>query len=399
MKILIVSYWTVPNSGGVSTYVLALKEGLEIHGHEVDVFAHDKNATHYYLMNSNRVVEKAAIYQMVKERSSLKKKVDAAVDPWISHMEEEIDCLQEALTYFGLDGYDLIHTQDIISTLAVFRSKPLNMPLITTIHGNLSYEWYIQGIIKPGTTAWHWAISLDNYGSRLSDVTIVPSHWLKSVYVNNFRVTSEQFRVIPYGIKHNPIERQVRSMDKTILLCPARFDPVKGHYILLQALSKLLLKRRDWMCWLAGEGALKDDLQRQIETLGLKNHVFFIGHRNDMPTIFGRSDIVVIPSLHDNLPYSIIEAQLAGKPVVASNAGGIPEMIEHGRTGLLFPVGQASEMCDQLDTLLSNVSSQLSIGHNAQHWGQTHWNLNRMIKHVIHEYNSVSSLKGAGGGK
>ncbi|WP_231571056.1 glycosyltransferase family 4 protein [Gordoniibacillus kamchatkensis] len=174
-----------------------------------------------------------------------------------------------------------------------------------------------------------------------------------------------------------------------VLVCPARLVHVKGHKHLFEALALLKGERSDWVCWLLGDGPLRDELTQQCRALGLGEHVQFLGTRSDVPAILGSADVFVLPSLQENLPFSVMEAQIAGKAIVVSDAGGIPEMVEHGTTGLISPAGQSEPMFHNLKRVLADDVLRKRLGEQAKQWAMHHWSIETMMKKTLDVYDSV----------
>jgi glycosyltransferase involved in cell wall biosynthesis len=279
--------------------------------------------------------------------------------------------------------------------------KPERTPMLSTIHGCLATEYIHSGEIKnTNSQEWRYSSKEEHYGASSSHLTIVPTQWLKNVLSFDFRVPEDHIKVIPYGMDIDSFTRKMeaetsltRPFNKKLLICPARLVPVKGHKTLLEALAMLKKVRTDWVCWMLGDGTLRDSLTEQARRLNLQHDVLFLGDRNDLPAIMKFADILVLPSLQDNQPFSIMEAQIAGKAIVASDAGGIPEMVEHGQTGLIFPKGDSKALYSHLNKVLSNDELRNRLGRNAQNWGRTHWSLGMRIGQTLQTYEQVMARK------
>lgn len=405
MKIAIVSYWCIPYPGGVSTHVLALQRGLEKRGHEVDIISHNAEGDGYHLLNKGFSLNKQPILTLLAQQQINRyNEKSTHYDPWLAMMENERLAFRQALSTFGLMDYDLIHAQDVISAIGVSEIKPFHVPLVSTLHGVLSAEWRLQGVISEHSKAWQWATALDYYGSRISDLNIAPSQWLKRQYMSDDVANNDRFRVIPYGMDTDSFlrltvndSRPPRPRDIRLIICPARLDQVKGHAVLLDALAQLNKQRKDWVCWIVGDGPLREKLEQTCTQNQLQHRVQFLGHRNDIPAILSKGDLIVLPSIHDNLPYTIMEAQVAGKPVIASDVGGIPEMISHGENGLLFPTGRSDVLCQYINTLLDNKSLRRHLAHTARISGLRQWSIDSMIDQLMSLYDEVLQSKKGGG--
>jgi glycosyltransferase involved in cell wall biosynthesis len=405
MKIALVSYWCIPHSGGVSTYVMALRQGLAERGYEVDILSHNETGMSYHIVDQGRSIDKQMLLNPVMQQIGIRFNEKSTIyDSWLAAMEGERVSFRQALAEFSLSDYDLIHAQDVISAIGVSEVKPRSSPLIVTLHGKLAAEWKLQGALANHSPSWQWANALDHYGSRIGDRIIVPSQWLKRQYVSSEALEEVQMEVIPYGIdtlsflrKSDSIIPSSRREGLKILVCPARLDQVKGHDVLLHALSLLLKQRSDWECWLIGSGPMRERLELLTKQYNLQLHIKFLGHRNDMVALLKQADSVVLPSIHDNLPFAIIEAQVAGKPIVASNVGGIPEMITHGKNGLLFPSRQAVILCKHIHALFDDDKLRIRLGNNARDHGLRQWSLDTMINRTVRLYDeALRSKRGRG---
>lgn len=396
MKILLATYWYLPHVGGVSTHINHLKQELERLGHEVDIFAHHPDMQKYYMPNNGRYLDKEKIKSPIYEKTlAYYKETMPQLDPWVIWREIERYSFEAAGTVFGLTKYDLIHTHDIVSTRALWRVKPKDVPLIATIHGCLATEHMIAGdITSLEGIRWEYVSAEEYYGGTSSDLTIVPSEWLKNIMVNDFNVPENHIKVIPYGMDFEKFTTEnedsstlERPSEKKLIVCPARLVPVKGHEVLINALAQLQKTRTDWHCWLVGDGELRQQLEQQVQQLQLGEYITFLGNRNDVPSLLKQADIFVLPSLQDNLPFSIMEAQVTGTPLIVSDAGGIPEMVQHGTTGLLVPVGDSKALFTSLETLLSDDNLRDQLSTNAQKFGLKQWSLQTMMKRTLKIYN------------
>ncbi|MGM0923593.1 MAG: glycosyltransferase family 4 protein [Bacillota bacterium] len=398
MKILLATYWYLPHVGGVSTHVYGLKRELEQLGHEVDVLAHHPDMQKYYMPNNGRFLEKPKVKDLIYEKVlGFYKENISQVDPWIRWREIERYSYEAAAAVFGLTKYDLIHSHDIVSTRALWRVKPKEVPLISTIHGCLATEHIISGEIKSRESLqWKYASAEEYYGSTSSNITIVPTKWLKELLVSDFNVPADHVTVIPYGMDIEKFMEQTekfpkleRPTDKKIIICPARLVPVKGHEFLLDALAKLKQTRTDWLCWIIGDGETRKQLEHQAAQLNLADEVTFFGKREDVPSLLKQADIFVLPSLQDNQPFSVMEAQTAGKAVVVTDAGGIPEMVDNGKTGLLVASGESEPLFEKLEKLLEDDDLRNELAENAQKIAVEKWSLQTMMDNICEVYENI----------
>jgi len=134
----------------------------------------------------------------------------------------------------------------------------------------------------------------------------------------------------------------------------ARLEPEKGHPTLLDAWPAVVAAVPEAHLLIVGEGSQQEALELQARSLGIDGSVTFTGRRDDVPAVTAALDIAVLPSYREAQGLSILEAMALSRPVVASAVGGIPEMIEHGRTGLLVPPHEPEPLAASIVRLLQD---------------------------------------------
>lgn len=151
------------------------------------------------------------------------------------------------------------------------------------------------------------------------------------------------------------------------LLYVGYFGPHKGVDVLLQALA--LLERTDVRLELVGVGSEKAAYLERIAALGLADRIVWGGRVQpaDMPAVYARADVVVLPSVWgENQPVCLMEAMACGLPVVASRIGGIPEMFDNGQEGLLFDAGDPRALADALEVLARSPGRRAAMGRKGR---------------------------------
>lgn len=153
------------------------------------------------------------------------------------------------------------------------------------------------------------------------------------------------------GTLHEEFPIQV---DAPIVGVVARLEPEKGHPTLLEAWPAVLARVPNAHLLVVGEGSQREALEAQVAELGIGASVTFTGRRDDVPAVTAALDVAVLPSYREAQGLSILEAMALSRPVVASAVGGIPEMIEDGRTGLLVPPRDAGALAAAIVRLLTD---------------------------------------------
>ena len=142
----------------------------------------------------------------------------------------------------------------------------------------------------------------------------------------------------------------------------ARLEPEKGHPTLLEAWPLVLRQVPESYLLIVGEGSRREALEAQARELRIAHRVVFTGRRDDVPAVTAALDVAVLPSYREAQGMVILEAMALSRPVVASNVGGIPEMIEDGVTGLLVPPHDPDALAGAIVRLLKNHSLADMLG-------------------------------------
>jgi glycosyltransferase involved in cell wall biosynthesis len=145
-----------------------------------------------------------------------------------------------------------------------------------------------------------------------------------------------------------------------------RLVPVKAQDVLVSAASKVLESLPDARFVIIGGGPLHDQLARQIEEAGIQDKFFLLGWRTDIPDVLAASDLFALTSLQEGMPLAILEAMSAGCPVVATEVGGIPEVVRDGITGLLVPPGDADALAEAILKILTDPERAKELAARGQ---------------------------------
>jgi glycosyltransferase involved in cell wall biosynthesis len=202
--------------------------------------------------------------------------------------------------------------------------------------------------------------------NRLFDRTLVPSEEMRGRLLGNPRVRAERIAVLRPGIPFAELDEHAsRPLDPEFEQALGRFPArrvthaamlrgEKGHLFMLDVVARLRTRFPDLCYVIAGEGELKERIHDRAKALGLEANVCFAGLVRELPPLYMRSELVVMPSFYEPLGMSQIEALGLGVPVVASRVGGIPETVHDGRTGLLAPPGDVDAWTDALSWALEH---------------------------------------------
>lgn len=171
--------------------------------------------------------------------------------------------------------------------------------------------------------------------------------------------------------------------------------PCKGHSVLLEAFQQVVAHASppaplNPVCLIVGDGPEKPRIEISVRKKGLKDRVVFAGQREEIPELLSLMNIFVMPSLQEGLGTAALEAMAAGKPVIASNVGGLSEVFEDGRTGLLVPPGDAAALARAILQLMNDPGKMSALASNASKHVRDRFSREAMVEGTVAVYRSVA---------
>lgn len=291
--------------------------------------------------------------------------------------------------------FDLIHCHTIFpdGNAGVRLKEHFQVPIFSTIHGSdiMLYPKRSKGVYQQTLFALKENDQVITVSRRLQDEaeTMHQDVRIQTIY-NGFY--PDQFRPGDQTVARKKLDLP---MDKKICLFVGNLYPVKGLSYLLQAFSKLASHTDQVQLVLVGDGKLKSPLQREANTLGIGPVVSFMGRRpyDEIPTWLQSADVVVLSSLSEGLPSILLESMACGKPMIATDVGGIAEILQDGETGRLVPARNVEKLANALTDLLVHQADQVKeMGEKAYQASQAFtWNEN--AKQTVSIYQQVLSRK------
>ena len=294
--------------------------------------------------------------------------------------------LRNPLDLFRLVKYirqhrpDVIHTQlETSDALGTIAARLLNIPSVSTLH---TLEQPSTRKRKRWRNMLRWN-SLNMFANRVIAVSEVAHRHYISL---GFR--SEKIITLYNGIdikrfrtEHLPSKTDIYGLpnDSTVITTVAVLREPKGIQYMLHALPDMINKVPNLYYAVVGDGPYHQNLEQLASSLGIKDRVVFMGYRSNIPEILAASDVFVLPTLVDALPTVLFEAMAAGLPIIVSNVGGVPEIVEDEVNGLLIPPADPASLATAcirllLDEALCNrlssaaratVASRFDVGQQA----------------------------------
>ena len=315
---------------------------------------------------------------------------------------KDILALIEIYLFIRKHNIDIVHTHSskagILGRLAA--SFVRNKIIIHTIHG-WSFNDYQSGLCR------YFFILLERFNAKFSDKLIVVStHDFKkglSSRIGNDR----KYQLIHYGIDYSEFARQDNKIREKLGIKPNElvvgmlscFKPQKSPQDFIKLAFLINQNLSDIKFILVGDGLLRKRIERLIAQLGLRQKVILTGWRRDIPSILQAMDVFVLTSLWEGLPISVLEAICASVPVVATNTGGISEVISEGKTGFLISPadtknpGDMRTMAEKVISLLKDVELRQKIAKHAKESLSPNFNLENMVNNTDNFYRNLITAK------
>ena len=184
--------------------------------------------------------------------------------------------------------------------------------------------------------------------------------------------------------------------EEFVYLSVARFWPQKDHQTLLEAFAKGPGRRAGSRLLLAGDGTLRQATEELAKRLGIASHVTFLGHRADIADVLGAADVFVLSSRWEGNPLAVMEAMSAGRAVLGTSVGAIPELVRHGIDGLLVAPGDAAAMADGMCLLQAQPAMLRKMGNSGGARALERFDLPAMVQAYTQLYERIFGQEKAG---
>jgi len=240
---------------------------------------------------------------------------------------------------------------------------------------------------------------------RRADAITAVTHAIVENLVREYGVRRDRVRVVANGAEvpdeeaeaegaKRWRERYLVKPGKPLWVVAGRLDDQKGHDLLFEALSRVLNKGLDFTLVVAGEGSRRSWLEHKALSLGLSPRVQFVGQVDDVGALLTAADAVLLPSRWEGLPLVLLEAMVRGRPIVASNVGGVAEALEDGVTGALVPPEDVGALADALEMLQRRSDRAIGMGREAAEVARERYTWAAVIDAFEAVYDEVLGLAG-----
>ncbi len=366
MKILLLT--THLNLGGISTYVVTLAKYLKLKGVDVIVASSggsmlaelDKAGVSHYFLN-------------IRTKNEISPKLFLSMPRLLEIVEDE--------------GVTHIHSHTrIAQVLGLLTAKMKNIHYVSTCHG--FYKRRIGRLFLP---AW---------GERV----VAISDPVREHLVNKFKVNKSKIKLIYNGVEPDKFMARVTDRDKeeirryfnvedggNVVGGVSRLEKVKGYQYLIRAIPYILKECPDTKFILVGDGTYRKKLVRLAERLGVEDKIVFTGKVEDVDIILGLIDIFVHPAIwEEGFGLAVLEAMAAGKPILASNTGGVYALVKDGVNGWLLKPKSIDEIAINVVKMIKESALMKKMGESSREFAVSKFSMSRMADEMISLYRELN---------
>lgn len=293
-----------------------------------------------------------------------------------------------------LEKPEIVHTHSskagILGRLA---AKLTGVPIIVhTPHGHVFYGHF-------DAVTSRIFLTIEKIFDLITDCTIALTEGEKRDYIDMSVTSPNKLHTIHSGvdierfrndhISPTSLKQQLGISPKSLIVGTVGWLlPIKGPTVLLEAMMPIWQKQIDAVLIYVGKGELERPLKKEVDRRNIKDKVIFLGWRNDVDKIMSIFDVFVLPSLNEGMGRVLVEAMAAGKPVVASDVGGIPDIVKHRQTGFLSGPGNVDALSYYIEKLLLDEPMRAEMGHSGRKMSQD-FSVKKMIARIDTLYLSL----------
>ncbi|MCS7131544.1 MAG: glycosyltransferase family 4 protein, partial [Hadesarchaea archaeon] len=363
-----------PDASGVPTYIMGLGRALAKLGVEPVVIAH---------AHPGLAKEEELDGISVKRLEGFVMPVfDRAISPRIA--SELHKCIK-----YG--GFDVVHGQDIYSSMAlqsIFSAYKCGIPSVLTCHSVHNCNGFWELIHKPLLLP-----------IKRADRIIAVSN-ASAGFCRAFGVPENKIKVILNGLdpqEFDPndgprIRANLGIGSRPLVVTAIRLVKRKGPRYLIMAFSKVLQNVPDAMLVIAGDGPEATNLRKLVKKLNIENSVLMLGrlHHKQVLKLMTAADVFVLPSLMESFGLVLLEAMMAGTPIVCTRVGGVPEVVENGVNGLMVPPADDNALADAILMILNNRELAKRLSRNGLKIVRERFNWEKTAKETLALYETIS---------
>jgi glycosyltransferase involved in cell wall biosynthesis len=301
---------------------------------------------------------------------------------------------------FKRERFDIVHTHTAkAGALGRIAAHMAGVPVVIhTPHGHNFYGYF-------GPVFSRLILLIERFLTRYTDKLIALTALEKRDYEVLNVAKPEKVRLIYQGLEielnaaaatdRESVRKELGlKNDEKVVGMVSRLEPIKGPLDFVEAARYIAEKFPAAKFILVGEGSLRNSLEDKIRSLGLKEKFILTGWRDDVRRVISSFDLLVLSSLNEAVGIVLIEAQAEGVPVIATNVGGIPEIIKDGETGLLVNPSDPEELARAVSGLLADDKKASAMAIAGRQWVMGRFEASAMAKDIAGLYQELLKEKG-----
>jgi lipopolysaccharide/colanic/teichoic acid biosynthesis glycosyltransferase/glycosyltransferase involved in cell wall biosynthesis len=294
----------------------------------------------------------------------------------------------------------IVHTHTAkAGFLGRLAARLAGVPIVLhTYHGHVLHGYY-------GPMKTRLLRRMERALGRMTDRIIAVSEQVKADLVGYGVVRPEKISVIPLGFDLEPFLNSAAYRDAfqrelglgngaRLVGIVGRVFPIKNHRLFLDAAARVAGEEGNARFVVVGDGILRPEMEQHARRLGIADRVIFTGWRHDLPRIYPDLDVLVVSSKNEGTPVSAIEAMASGCPVVATRVGGLPDLIDDGKTGCLVPSEDPAALAAAILRVLRDPDAAHRMGQAARAQVREQFRAERLIGDLEGLYTELLEEKG-----
>ena len=323
----------------------------------------------------------------------------------VNELSREINVFKDLIALWKIykivkkEKPDIVHTHTAKAgalgrIAAILAGVPVR---VHTFHGHV-FDGYFNN------AATRIFIAIERFLGRFTAKIISVSNSVANDVVMRYNIVPKgKVAVIPLGFdlqrffaidKYKGNLKKELGLNEDILLVGivGRLVPIKNHKMFLDAARKILATSHYSLTTkfiIVGDGELRQELEEYVDKIGIRQHVVFLGWRRDLESIYADLDIVCLTSLNEGTPVSLIEAMACGKPVVATDVGGVKDIVKESINGLLVPSGDVDGFRSAIINILQDNEKRMRMGDNGREFVRANFGKGRLIEDTKRLYENL----------
>ncbi|MFC7394676.1 glycosyltransferase [Scopulibacillus cellulosilyticus] len=303
----------------------------------------------------------------------------------------DLSVLKKLVNNIKAGDFDIVHTHGPRANLLTYLIKrKLHIPWVTTVHSDPSLDF-----INKGLKGKIFSIINKKTFSKTDLIFAVSDH-LKDK-LQGAGVNKDKIKTIYNGIHFDKgnsgpgLKKEDFNLkeDDFIIAMVARFHPIKGHFLVFEALKEL--NDPDIKLLLVGDGPIKKDLERKVNEMGLKSQVRFLGFRDDAEAVMSLTDISLLASYSESFPLVLLESAKVKRPVISTDVGGVKSLILDDSMGWIVPKGDPLSLKEAIIKAkqIKHSGRLKDMGERLYRHAKGHFSLDNLFTAVRDNYQHI----------